>query len=61
MKEQTNGGNRHNNKSFIDSTGIMMGKINNIDFDVALIGCGAYGLILSNYVKKLNKHIKKNL
>jgi len=38
-----------------------MGKINNIDFDVALIGCGAYGLILSNYVKKLNKHIKKNL
>jgi hypothetical protein len=33
----------------------MMEKINNIDFDVALIGCGAYGLILSNHVKKLNK------
>jgi len=53
--EQTNGGGRHNNKSFIESTGIMMEKINNVDFDVALIGCGAYGLILSNHVKKLNK------
>jgi hypothetical protein len=30
-------------------------KIKNIDFDVALIGCGAYGTLLTLYVKSLGK------
>jgi hypothetical protein len=33
----------------------MVEKINNIDFDVALVGCGAYGLPLCHTVKKLGK------
>jgi hypothetical protein len=33
----------------------MAEKINKIDFDVALIGCGAYGLPLCNVVKNMGK------
>jgi hypothetical protein len=53
--EQTNGGGRSNSKSFVESLDIMKNKIDNIDFDVALIGCGAYGLLLSSYIKLKNK------
>lgn len=53
--EQTNGGGRAESKPFIESLEIMKNKIDSIDFDIALIGCGAYGLLLSNHVKLKNK------
>ena len=33
----------------------MVSKINDIDYDVALVGCGAYGLPLCDVVKKMGK------
>jgi hypothetical protein len=33
----------------------MKEKITNADFDIALIGCGAYGLPLAAHVKRLGK------
>ena len=30
-------------------------EINNIDFDIALLGCGAYGLPLGSYIKSIGK------
>ena len=33
----------------------MQKEIDKVDFDVALIGCGAYGFALANYVKKKGK------
>lgn len=53
--EQTNGGGVGNNLSFKESMELMEQKIKNIDFDIALIGCGAYGLPLSAYCKDLGK------
>lgn len=53
--EQTNGGGLKDSKPFIESLNIMKDKINKIDFDIALIGCGAYGLLLANHIKKINK------
>jgi hypothetical protein len=53
--EQTNGGGLSDSKPFIESLKIMEDKIDNIDFDIALIGCGAYGLLLADYVKNLGK------
>lgn len=52
---QTNGGGRVDSKPFIESLQIMKDKIDSIEFDVALIGCGAYGLLLGNYIKNKNK------
>ena len=53
--EQTNGGGTGNNKSFRDSMELMENKIKDYDFDVALIGCGAYGLPLAAYCKDMGK------
>jgi hypothetical protein len=53
--EQTNGGGKHDSKPFIQSLEIMKQKMDAIDFDIAIIGCGAYGLLLSNYVKAKGK------
>ncbi|MBQ4440116.1 MAG: hypothetical protein II909_03130 [Kiritimatiellae bacterium] len=33
----------------------MMADISNIDFDVALLGCGVYGVPLSAYIKRMGK------
>lgn len=33
----------------------MINRISNIDFDVALVGCGAYGLPICNHIKKMKK------
>jgi len=33
----------------------MVNRINKIDFDVALVGCGAYGLPVCNYIKNMGK------
>jgi hypothetical protein len=53
--EQTNGGGTKDSKPFVDSLDIMKSKIDKIDFDIALIGCGAYGLLLSDYIKEKKK------
>jgi hypothetical protein len=35
----------------------MKDEISRVDFDIAIIGCGAYGLPLSAYVKRLGKKV----
>ena len=42
-------------KSWFDALEYMKDKISKKDFDIALIGCGAYGLPLSSHVKKMGK------
>ena len=53
---QTSGGNRDNRFSdWFEALEYMKEQINRIDFDVALIGCGAYGFLLADYIKSLGK------
>jgi hypothetical protein len=52
---QTNGGGTKDSKPFKESYEIMENKINTIDFDIALIGCGAYGLLLASHIKDMGK------
>ena len=42
-------------KDWYESFDIMCKDISKIDFDVALLGCGSYGLPLANYIKNLGK------
>jgi hypothetical protein len=42
-------------ESFLDLLDDYKKKINNIDFDIALIGCGGYSLLLCQHIKLLNK------
>lgn len=42
-------------KSWFEALSKMKEDISKIDFDVALIGCGAYGMPLAAYVKELGK------
>lgn len=35
----------------------MVERITKIDFDVALVGCGAYGLPICNHIKKMGKSV----
>lgn len=52
---QTIAGNHIHNNWFKTFT-IMCNDISKIEFDIALLGCGGYGLPLCNYIKtKLNK------
>ncbi|HBI37248.1 MAG TPA: hypothetical protein DDY71_06340 [Spirochaetia bacterium] len=41
--------------SWFDALHFMENKINAIDFDIAIIGCGAYGLPLAAHIKRLGK------
>lgn len=41
--------------SWFEALNKMKGDIQNIDFDIAIIGAGAYGLPLASYVKELGK------
>lgn len=51
----TTAGN-HSHSSWIETFEIMCNDISKFDFDIALLGCGGYGLPLSNYIhKQLNK------
>lgn len=52
---QTNGGGLSNSKPFIDSFLEMQYDVLDADFDIALIGCGAYGLLLADTIKSLGK------
>ncbi len=51
---QSIGGNKEYN-SWIEALDKMKNDISKIDFDVAIIGAGAYGLPLASYVKNLGK------
>ena len=42
-------------KNWFEALNYMKDQISNTDFDVALIGCGAYGLPLAAHVKRLGK------
>jgi hypothetical protein len=54
--EQTNGGGMAGESmTFVDALGIMIDKMDNIDYDIALLGCGAYGLILAGHAKTNGK------
>lgn len=52
---QTIAGNKSEYKDWFEALESMERQIAEIDFDVALIGCGAYGLPLAAYVKRLGK------
>lgn len=52
---QTIAGN-HIHNDWFETYNIMCNEISKIDFDIALLGCGGYGLPLCNFIKeKLNK------
>lgn len=38
-----------------ESFNYMCDKINFIDFDIAILGCGSYGMPLAHYIKKIGK------
>ncbi len=42
-------------ETWFDALDYMKDEISKIDFDIALIGCGAYGMFLANYCKELGK------
>ncbi|HFE7770938.1 TPA: hypothetical protein ACGAD9_005951, partial [Klebsiella pneumoniae] len=42
-------------KNWFEALEKMQSDIKKIDFDVAIIGCGAYGLPLASFVKNLGK------
>jgi len=47
----THGGNELH-KSWLETIEIMMTEISKLDFDVAILGCGGYGVPLCGYIKK---------
>jgi hypothetical protein len=49
-------GGKGPHSSWIESLNFMKDEISEIDFDIALLGCGSYGLPLVNFIKnKMNK------
>ena len=50
----TSAGN-HLHSSWIETFQLMKEDIKKLEFDVALISCGGYGLLLGNYIKELGK------
>ena len=52
---QSLGGEKTKYLTWFDALHSMEKKIDKIDFDVAIIGCGAYGLPLAAYIKRKGK------
>ncbi|MBN1967944.1 MAG: hypothetical protein JXR48_18010 [Candidatus Delongbacteria bacterium] len=52
---QSIAGNQTEFKSWFDALEYMKNEINKIDFDIAILGCGAYGLPLGSFIKNLGK------
>jgi hypothetical protein len=52
---QSLGGNNAEFSDWFEALESMKEQIRNTDFDIALIGCGAYGMPLAAYVKQLGK------
>ena len=42
-------------RNWFEALDYMRGEIDKIDFDIAILGCGAYGLFLADYCKSLGK------
>ena len=52
---QSIGGVNDSYDNWFEALESMKNSISNCDFDVAIIGCGAYGFMLASYVKDLGK------
>ncbi|MDO4763882.1 MAG: hypothetical protein Q4A00_05820 [Flavobacteriaceae bacterium] len=52
---QTIAGEKSEFKTWFDALESMKEQIDNIDFDIAIIGCGAYGFPLASYIKDIGK------
>ena len=52
---QTIAGQKSEFETWFDALDSMKEKIRNIDFDIAIIGCGAYGFPLASFIKNLGK------
>lgn len=52
---QTIAGNTNGFNSWFDALGYMENEITKKDFDIALIGCGAYGFPLAAFIKSIGK------
>tara|TARA_B110000093_G_C12964589_1_gene409008 strand:+ start:2737 stop:3591 length:855 start_codon:yes stop_codon:yes gene_type:complete len=49
-------GNNYIHENWLETFEIMCNDIDKLDFDIALIACGGYGLLLCNFIKKkMNK------
>ena len=54
---QTNAGGQTEFDTWFSALEGMYTDIKNLDFDIAIVGCGAYGLPLAAKLKKLNKKV----
>lgn len=54
---QTNAGGTCEYKDWFEALETMLADISSIDFDVAIVGCGAYGLPLAAKIKKMSKQV----
>lgn len=52
---QTIAGNKSSYKDWFEALDAMEHQVNLLDFDIALIGCGAYGLPLAAHIKRIGK------
>jgi hypothetical protein len=52
---QTLSGNSGGFKNWIEALEFMKNGVEDIDFDIAIIGCGAYGLPLAAHIKRMGK------
>lgn len=53
---QSLGGNK-NYSSWFDALDAMVDDIKQIDFDIAIVGCGAYGMPLASQIKQMGKQV----
>ncbi|OQA31809.1 MAG: hypothetical protein BWY55_00252 [archaeon ADurb.Bin336] len=54
---QSLGGNSDKFSNWFEALEYMENEISKIDFDIAIIGCGAYGLPLAAHVKRMGKKV----
>ena len=54
---QTNAGGTSKYKDWFEALDAMYTDIQAIDFDIAIVGCGAYGLPLAAKLKRMNKQV----
>lgn len=52
---QSVGGTKTQFKDWFEALNYMENEISKIDFDISIIGCGAYGLPLAAYIKRMGK------
>jgi hypothetical protein len=52
---QTIGGNNADFSDWFEALNYMENEISKIDFDIALLGCGAYGMPLCAHIKRMGK------